>query len=89
MINDGYISWQQFVKLPHIAKLRLTEQTAQYQLYVYQFNLMRIELVRGSGDRIVVIGDLAQEESFINYGQTDYYLLLQEDGSTIQVTARI
>lgn len=88
MMQDGFISWQQFVKQPHIVKLRITEQTAQYQLYVYQFNLMRAEIIRGTGDRITVIGDLAQEESFTLYGQTDYYLLLQEDGSSIQVTAR-
>ena len=88
-MNDGFISWQQFVKLPHIAKLKLTEQTAQYQLYVYQFNTMRAEIIRGTGDRITVVGDLAQEESYLFNGSLDYYLLLQEDGSTIQVTARI
>ena len=89
MMNDGFISWQQFVKLPHIARLKLTEQTAQYQLYIHQFNTMRAELVRGTGDRITIVGDLAQEESYLFNGRPDYYLLLQEDGSTIQVTARI
>lgn len=88
-MHDGFISWQQFVKQPHAAQLSINEQTAQYQLYVYQFNLMRAEVVRGGGDRITITGDLAQEESYILYGQTDYYLILQEDGSTIQVTARI
>ena len=89
MMHDGFISWQQFVKQPHVARLSINEQTAQYQLYVYQFNMMRAEIIRGTGDRITVIGDLAQEESYMLYGQTDYYLILQEDGSTIQVTARI
>ena len=80
MMNDGFISWQQFVKLPHIVRLKLTEQTAQYQLYIYQFNMMRAEIVRGGGD----LKFLAQEE--YSPQMSTYFLLLQEDGYKIIIT---
>lgn len=28
-MHDGFISWQQFVKQPHVARLSINEQTAQ------------------------------------------------------------
>jgi hypothetical protein len=80
MMHDGFISWQQFVKQPHVARLSLNEQTAQYQLYMYQFNLMRVEIVRGGGD----LNYLAQEEYDSN--MSTYFLLLQEDGYKIIIT---
>ncbi len=80
MMHDGFISWQQFVKQPHVARLSINEQTAQYQLYVYQFNMMRAEIVRGGGD----LNYLAQEEYDSN--MSTYFLLLQEDGYKIIIT---
>jgi hypothetical protein len=81
MDTSGFISWQQFVKQPHISRLSLNEQTYHYQLYIHQFNMMVVQAMRGSGESrpFIEIGDLLQEDSFS---------LLQEDNSTLRITIK-
>ena len=89
------ILWPQFVKIERISKLPLHEQVAAYQQYTQDLSIARQNWLnyQNKGPRIPTIqniGFLAQEESFINdQNQTDYYLVLQEDGSAIYVTALI
>ena len=79
------ILWPQFIKIERISKLPLHEQVAAYQQYIYDLDLARQNWInyqnKGSEERY-----LAQEESFINNGALDYYLILQEDGSKIIIT---
>jgi hypothetical protein len=90
------ISWPQFVKSSHVSKLPLQEQINQYNQYLYQLSEARTSWIvyqnKGplSGSitpTIQNIGFLAQEE----YDSTsqDYFTILQEDGSSIFVTALI
>lgn len=79
------ITWPQFTQLPSINRLPLNEQTQQYNQYLYQLSEARINWVsyqnKGPEEKY-----LAQEESFMNNGVLDYYLILQEDGSKIIIT---
>jgi hypothetical protein len=79
------ITWSQFTQLPSINRLPLNEQTQQYNQYLYQLSEARINWVsyqnKGPEEKY-----LAQEESFMNNGVLDYYLILQEDGSKIIIT---
>ena len=81
MDSSGFISWQQFVKQPHISRLSLNEQTYHYQLYLHQFNMMVMQSMRGNGEArpFIVFGELLQE---------DLFNLLQEDGSAIEITVK-
>ena len=89
------ITWLQFTKYPRIAKLPLHEQVQYYNQYLQDLSVARLNWItyQNKGQllpSIQNIGFLAQEESFINnQNQTDYYLVLQEDGSAIYVTALI
>ena len=89
------ILWPQFIKIERISKLQLHEQVAAYHQYTQDLSIARQNWLnyQNKGQRlprIQNIGFLAQEESFINdQDQTDYYLVLQEDGSAIYVTALI
>jgi hypothetical protein len=86
------ILWPQFVKIERISKLPLQEQVAAYQQYIYDLDVARQNWLayQNKGALVpgeIVIGVLAQEESYINSsGSLDYYDLLQEDGSQIYVT---
>jgi hypothetical protein len=84
------ILWPQFVKIERISKLPLNEQVAAYQQYIYDLDVARQNWLsyQNKGPRgIVNIGLLAQEE--FDSVTSDYFLILQEDGSGIFVTAYI
>ena len=89
------IPWSQFAKFPHVVKLPLHEQMQHYNQYLEELSVARLNWItyQNKGQllpSIQNIGFLAQEESFINNkDETDYYLILQEDGSAIYVTALI
>jgi len=90
------ILWPQFVRIEKYSKLPLQEQVAAYQQYIYDLDVARQNWLayqnKGQflGQSIQNIGLLAQEESYINpSGSLDYYLVLQEDGSGIYVTALV
>jgi lipid II:glycine glycyltransferase (peptidoglycan interpeptide bridge formation enzyme) len=86
------ISWLQFVKYSHVAKLPLNEQVKHYNQYLYQLSEARTSWItyQNKGPYIPTIqniGFLAQEE-YDSISQ-DYFTILQEDGSSIFVTALI
>ena len=84
------ILWPQFVKIEHISKLPLNEQVAAYKQYVYDLDTARQNWIsyQNKGPRgIINIGLLAQEE--LNLVSDDYFLVLQENGSGIFVTAYV
>lgn len=84
------ISWPQFVRMSHISPLPLHEQTNQYNQYLYQLSEARSNWVstQSKGPRgIVTVGNLAQEE--YDPISEDYFLVLQENGSSIEVTKYI
>jgi hypothetical protein len=83
------ILWPQFVKIEHISKLQLHEQVAAYHQYIQDLSIARQNWLnyQNKGPLIIPERYLAQEESFINENkETDYYLILQEDGSKIIIT---
>ena len=87
------ILWPQFVKIEHISKLPLQEQVAAYQQYVYDLDVARQNWLAYQnkglflGQSIQNVGFLAQEE-FDSITQ-DYFTILQEDSSSIFVTALV
>jgi len=86
------LTWQQFSKLPKIAKLSLNEQITYYNQYISDLSIARLNWIdyQNKGPRIPTIqniGLLAQEE--FDPVDNDYFLILQEDGSGIFVTALI
>ena len=84
------ILWPQFIRIENISKLPLNEQVAAYQQYIQDLSIARQNWInyQNKGPRgIVNIGLLAQEE--FNVPDNDYFLVLQEDGSGIFVTAYI
>jgi len=89
------LTWIQFTYIDSIKKLPLHEQVTAYNQYIQDLSIARQNWInyQNKGQllpSIQNIGFLAQEESFINnQNQTDYYLVLQEDGSAIYVTALI
>jgi hypothetical protein len=89
------IFWPQFIQLEYIKPLPLNEQVKQYNQYLYDLSVARQNWItyQNKGPYIPTIqnvGFLAQEESYINSsGSLDYFTILQEDGSSIFVTALI
>ena len=88
------ILWHDFVRIEKYKRLPLHEQVAAYDQYLYDLNTARQNWInyqnKGRVPEIGVVGVLAQEESYIlPSGQTEYFELLQEDGSQIYVTALI
>jgi hypothetical protein len=89
------ILWPQFVKIERISKLPLTEQVAAYQQYIYDLDVARQSWLAYQNKGLFLpsiqnVGFLAQEESYINSsGSLDYFTILQEDGSSIFVTALV
>ncbi len=87
------ILWPQFVKIEHVSKLPLQEQVAAYQQYIYDLDVARQNWLAYQnkglflGQSIQNVGFLAQEE-FDSITQ-DYFTILQEDGSSIFVTALV
>lgn len=87
------ILWPQFVKIEHISKLPLNEQVAAYQQYIYDLDTARQSWLTYQnkglflGQSIQNVGFLAQEE-FDSITQ-DYFTILQEDSSSIFVTALV
>ena len=80
MIIIEQIPWLHFVKLPHVSKLTLEEQTRKYRQYLCELEAIRVDIVcggRSETKKIVEEGFLQQED--LNY-------ILQEDGSRIYVT---
>jgi hypothetical protein len=77
------LSWPQFTQLYEMAKLPLNEQVNQYNQYLYQLSEARISWIvyqnKGPIERY-----LAQEEYDVK--NSDYFLILQEDGSKIIIT---
>jgi hypothetical protein len=83
------ILWPQFIKIERISKLQLHEQVAAYHQYTQDLSIARQNWLnyQNKGPLIIPERYLAQEESFINENkETDYYLILQEDGSKIIIT---
>jgi hypothetical protein len=84
------LSWPQFSQLGHVKQLPLNEQVNQYNQYLTDLNIARqnwIDYQNKGPQGVVNIGFLAQEE--YDPASEDYFLLLQEDGSSIFVTALI
>jgi hypothetical protein len=88
--------WPQFIRIEKYSKLPLNEQVAAYQQYVYDLSAARQNWLNYQNKgplykkSIQNIGFLAQEESYINTsGSLDYFTILQEDGSSIFVTALV
>lgn len=86
------ITWPQFSQLSHISKLQINEQVQYYNQYLYQLSEARSNWTtyQNKGPYIPTIqniGFLAQEE-YDSISQ-DYFTILQEDGSSIFVTALI
>ncbi len=87
------ILWPQFVKIEHVSKLPLNEQVAAYQQYIYELGTARQSWLACQnkglflGQSIQNVGFLAQEE--YDPISQDYFTILQEDGSSIFVTALI
>ena len=86
------LTWPQFSQLSDIVRLPLNEQVQYYNQYLYDLSVARQNWIdyQNKGPRVPTIqtvGFLAQEE----YDPTsqDYFLVLQEDGSGIYVTALI
>jgi hypothetical protein len=82
------ILWPQFVKIERISKLPLNEQVAAYQQYVQDLSIQRQNWLnyQNKGPFSDTNKYLAQEESFDNKGITDYFAILQENGSKIIIT---
>lgn len=40
---NNYLSWGEFVKQPHVAKLNINEQMKQYSYYSQQYNMLRLQ----------------------------------------------
>ena len=86
------ILWPDFKRLPKVAKLPLNEQVSLYNIYLAELSMERYKnwlhyQPKGHIPTIQNVGFLAQEE----YDSTsqDYFLVLQEDGSAIYVTALV
>ena len=86
------ILWPDFKRLPKVAKLPLNEQVSLYNIYLAELSMERYKnwlhyQPKGHIPNIQNVGFLAQEE----YDSTsqDYFLVLQEDGSAIYVTALV
>jgi hypothetical protein len=80
------ILWPQFIKIESISKLQLHEQVTAYNQYIQDLSIARQNWLnyqnKGPFEKY-----LAQEESYIDdFGNLDYYLILQEDGSKIIIT---
>ena len=90
---DGELTWNQFRGLPHIQRLPLQEQVKHYNSYLDNLASERMQFEnwirnQNKGPRgIVNIGLLAQEE--FDFTSNDYFVVLQEDGSGIFVTALV
>jgi hypothetical protein len=86
------LSWPQFSQLPTVVRLPLNEQVQHYNQYLFDLNVARQNWIdyQNKGPYIPTIqniGLLAQEE--YDSVSEDYFLVLQEDGSGIYVTALI
>lgn len=86
------LSWPQFTQLSGITRLPLNEQVQHYNQYLSDLNIARQNWIdyQNKGPYIPTIqniGLLAQEE--FDSITDDYFLVLQEDGSGIFVTALI
>jgi hypothetical protein len=86
------LSWPQFNQLPNITRLPLNEQVQHYNQYLFDLSVARQNWIdyQNKGPYIPTIqniGFLAQEE-YDSISQ-DYFTILQEDGSSIFVTALI
>jgi len=86
------LTWPQFSQLSDIVRLPLNEQIQYYNQYLYDLSVARQNWIdyQNKGPRTPTIQNvelLAQEE----YDPTsqDYFLVLQEDGSGIYVTALV
>jgi hypothetical protein len=86
------ILWPDFKRLPKVAKLPLNEQVSLYNIYLAELSMERYKnwlhyQPKGHIPTIQNVGLLAQEE----YDSTtqNYFLVLQEDGSGIYVTALV
>jgi len=86
------ILWPQFIKIERISKLPLNEQVAAYDQYIQDLSIQRQNWLnyQNKGPYILTIqniGFLAQEE--YDPISQDYFTILQEDGSSIFVTALV
>ncbi len=81
------ILWPQFIKIERISKLPLNEQVAAYDQYIQDLSIQRQNWINYQNKGpLVESGFLAQEESYYDGAQLNYFALLQEDGSKIIIT---
>ncbi len=77
------ITWPQFRQLREVQNLSERDKVKHYNFYLDQLNTARFNYWyshQPKGFRIGIVGDLLQENLFA---------ILQEDGSTIQITGKI
>jgi hypothetical protein len=77
------ISWPNYVKLPHVAKLPLQEQTTHYNQYLYQLSEARSNWTTYQ-NKGPIPPPTPIESGFLL--QEDLFDLLQENGSNIIIT---
>jgi len=81
-------SWKEYISLPHIKIMSLTEQTRRYNYYVCEMNewmVQNVNCARGGGGNV-------RAKEIVNEGflqQENLFYVLQEDGSRIYVTVEI
>lgn len=80
------ITWPNYAKLPHIAKLPLQEQTKYYNQYLYQLSEARTSWIvyQNKGPLSGSTAPTPIESGFLL--QEDLFDLLQEDGNNIIIT---
>jgi hypothetical protein len=83
-------SWKEFTSLPHIKLMSLNEQTMRYNYYVCEMNewmIHNVNCIKGGGGVVTVRSKEIVTEGFLQ--QEDFFYILQEDGSRINVTVEI
>jgi hypothetical protein len=80
------ITWPNYAKLPHIAKLPLQEQTKYYNQYLYQLSEARSSWIvyQNKGTLSGSTAPTPIESGFLL--QEDLFDLLQENGSNLIIT---
>ena len=82
-------SWKEYISLPHIKIMSLTEQTRQYNYYVCEMNewiMHNVYCDRGGASQTPRAKEIVNE-GFLQ--QENLFYVLQEDGSRIYVTVEI
>lgn len=73
------ISWPQFQQLNHIRKLPLNEQVTQFNMYLQDLSIARLNWIQDQPK-----GEIGSQQGFLQ--QENLFYILQEDGGKIIVT---